>query len=216
MAAVSINTGGVCHEDKLSDTPREQWPALLRERRMYIETQFEYDCRCIVQYLAEAEEFHEELGYESADDMIQQELLIRPEWVRIAVDWLTQQDRPDPVPQSELNAAIEIAKAQPLAAHGEIGNGRADESRVDLIKSTQGGTSQSYLLRRIARDQPELLDQIGPGKSHRSARAAAIEAGIIKPVPTVRLVEDVSAVAKKLRQHLTQQQITSLVEALLQ
>jgi hypothetical protein len=212
MAAVSINTGGVCHEDKLSDTPREQWPALLRERRMYIETQFEYDCRCIVQYLAEAEEFHEELGYESADDMIQQELLIRPEWVRIAVDWLTQQDRPDPVPQSKLNAAIEIAKAQPLAANGAIGNGRS----FDNVKATEGGNSQSYLLRRIARDQPELLDQIGPGKSHRSARAAAIEAGIIKPVPTVRLVEDVSAVAKKLRQHLTQQQITSLVEALLQ
>jgi hypothetical protein len=211
MAAVSINTGGVCHEDKLSDTPREQWPALLRERRMYIETQFEYDCRCIVQYLAEAEEFHEELGYESADDMIQQELLIRPEWVRIAVDWLTQQDRPDPVPQSKLNAAIEIAKAQPLAE-----NGTNQHSEGFTLSNPPGGNSQSYLLRRIARDQPELLDQIGPGKSHRSARAAAIEAGIIKPVPTVRLVEDVSAVAKKLRQHLTQQQITSLVEALLQ
>jgi hypothetical protein len=211
MAAVSINTGGVCHEDKLSDTPREQWPALLRERRMYIETQFEYDCRCIVQYLAEAEEFHEELGYESADDMLQQELLIRPEWVRIAVDWLTQQDRPDPVPQSKLNAAIEIAKAQPLAE-----NGTNQHSEGFTLSNPPGGNSQSYLLRRIARDQPELLDQIGPGKSHRSARAAAIEAGIIKPVPTVRLVEDVSAVAKKLRQHLTQQQITSLVEALLQ
>ena len=215
MAAVSINTGGICHEDKLSDTPREQWPALLRERRMYIETQFEYDCRCIVQYLAEAEDFYEELGYESADQMIQQELLIRPEWVRIAVDWLTQQDRPDPVPQSKLNAAIEIAKAQPLAKHGKIGNGRADESRGDNVTSKDRGNAASYLLRRIARDQPELLDQIGPNKPHRSARAAAIAAGIIKPVQSVRLVDDVSAVARKLRQHLTQQQINALVEALL-
>jgi hypothetical protein len=131
--------------------------------------------------------------------------------VRIAVDWLTQQDRPDPVPQSKLNAAIEIAKAQPLAE-----NGTNQHSEGFTLSNPPGGNSQSYLLRRIARDQPELLDQIGPGKSHRSARAAAIEAGIIKPVPTVRLVEDVSAVAKKLRQHLTQQQITSLVEALLQ
>jgi len=30
------------------------------------------------------------------------------------------------------------------------GNGRGDESRVDNIKSTEGGTSQSYLLKRLA------------------------------------------------------------------
>lgn len=42
---------------------------------------------------------------------------------------------------------------EPLAQHGEIGNGR-DESRFDAVKATptQGGNSQSYLLRRLARD----------------------------------------------------------------
>jgi hypothetical protein len=34
-----------------------------------------------------------------------------------------------------------------------------------------------------------VLDQVGPDKPHRSACAAAIAAGIIKPVPTIRLVE---------------------------
>ena len=52
---------------------------------------------------------------------------------------------------------IEQAKAQPLTQHGEIGNGRKDESRGDKITSTDRGTAQSYLLRRITRDQPELL-----------------------------------------------------------
>ena len=94
------------------------------------------------------------------------------------IGWLEQEQPQEATP---LQLVIEQAKAQPLAAHGEIGNGRKDESRVDLIKSTQGGTSQSYLLQRLARDQPELLDQIGPDKEFRSVRAAAIEAGIIKP-----------------------------------
>jgi uncharacterized tellurite resistance protein B-like protein len=48
----------------------------------------------------------------------------------------------------------------------------------------------------------------------RSVRAAAIEAGIIKPVPTVRLVADMGAVAGKLCQHLTQQQRIQLIDLL--
>jgi hypothetical protein len=54
-----------------------------------------------------------------------------------------------------LQLAITQSKAQPLAAHGEIGNGREDESRRSDRTSTRGET-QSYLLRRIARDQPQL------------------------------------------------------------
>jgi len=208
---VSINTGNIYHQDKFRDTPRAQWPALLRERRMYIETQFEYDCRCIVQYLDEAEDVYAELGYDSADEMIQQELLIKPEWVRIAVTWLNQEQ---PTEATPLQLVLEQAKTQPLAAHGEIGNGRKDESRPSDRSSTSYGETQAYLLRRIARDQPELLDQIGPDKEFRSVRAAAIEAGIIKPVPTIRLVADMAVVASKLRQHLTQQQLLGLINLL--
>lgn len=83
--------------------------------------------------------------------------------------------------------------AEPMAEHGEIGNGRSGKSRLDNINSNQGGTSQSYLLRRIARDCPELLDQIGEGKTCKSVRAAAIKAGIIKDVPTIRLAEPAKA-----------------------
>lgn len=214
MASVSINTGGVCHEDKLADTPREQWPALLRERRMYIETQFEYDCRCIVQYLDEAEEFHDELGYESADEMIQQELLIRPEWVRIAVDWLTQQDRPQPVTKAEVEVALQ--------SHG--GDRRSEEARkareatIDqgVIHTLERGTGNAdYIRARLHRDHPEVAAALDRGE-YRSARAAAIEAGIINPVPTVRLVNDIGKVADNLRKHLTNEQRIALAEALLQ
>ena len=205
MAAMSINTGPVYHEDRLADTPRDKWPALLRERRLYMETQFEYDCRCIVQYLDEAEEFHAELGYDSANEMIEQELLIKPEWVRIAVDWLRQQQRPEPVTKQE----IEVA----LGSHG--GDRRSPQAREDQadIVSMKHGNQAAYLQARLRRDEPKIADALERGE-FRSARAAAIEAGIIKPVPTVRLVADMGVVAGKLCQHLTQQQRIQLIDLL--
>jgi hypothetical protein len=112
-----------------------------------------------------------------------------------------------------LQLAIIQAKAQPLAAVDAPGPGRGHKT-LDNVNPLQGGNSQSYLLRRIARDQPQLLDQIGPDKEFRSVRAAAIEAGIIKPVPTVRLVADMAVVAGKLCQHLTQQQRIQLIDLL--
>lgn len=203
MASMNVNTGGVYHEDRLADTPREQWPALLRERRMYIETQFEYDCRCIVQYLAEAEDFFEELGYDSADQMIQEELLIKPEWVRIAVDWLKQEQRPEPVTKIEIEVALRRQGRPPKGQE---------------VKPTDGrfkyGSNPDYLTARIRRDAPEVAEALDRGE-FKSARAAAIEAGIIKPVPTIRLVSDIRVVAAKLCQHLTPEQRHALAEALL-
>ena len=160
---MKIKTGTVYHEDRLTATPRAQWPALLRERRMYIETQFEYDCRCIVQYLDEAEEVYIELGYESADEMIQQELLIKPEWVRIAVTWLNQEQRFEPVTKAEVDAitlAAAKAQTQPLAAAeigvegGKPGPGRGNKTGDDVTRfpAESKGNSQAYLLRRIARN----------------------------------------------------------------
>ena len=105
---------------------------------------------------------------------------------------------------------------EPLAEHGEIGNGR-DESRVDVIKSTptQGGTSPSYILRRLARDgaedasQAELFKQVTKGAI--SAHKAALEAGYRTkktPLETVKTIiarletEDVKAVLEYLKEQL--------------
>jgi hypothetical protein len=54
-----------------------------------------------------------------------------------------------------LQLAITQAKAQPLAAVDAPGPGRGHKT-LDNINPLQGGNSQSYLLRRIARDQPQL------------------------------------------------------------
>jgi len=85
--------------------------------------------------------------------------------------------------------------AQPLAKHGEVGNGR--ESRGNNVTSISRGNGAEYLLRRLARDCPELLDDIGKSKRFKSARAAAIEAGIIKDIPSIQL-KDPAPTAQKL------------------
>lgn len=152
-----------------------------------------------------------------------QALFNRPaEWVEQVVEGvrvLHAQGHTGEISSSQaLAVAIEQAKAQPLAPVNTPGPGRGNKS-VDNVHSLTpanqlNSNSQERILRRIARDQPELLDQIGPDKPHRSARAAAIAAGIIKPVPTVRLVADPAKVAASIRRHLDQQQIAALVAEL--
>ncbi len=59
------------------------------------------------------------------------------------------------------------ARVDPLADHGEIGNGRKDESRGNNVTSTDRGNNTTYTLRRLARDKPKLLDKIEAGELQR-------------------------------------------------
>jgi hypothetical protein len=102
MVAVTIETGPVDHEDQMASVPRERWKELLIVRRCYIETRFDYDCRCLVQYVAEAEQFHQELGYESADQMLEEELGLQPEWCHIALEWLRHERPAKPISAARL------------------------------------------------------------------------------------------------------------------
>ena len=213
MAAVSINTGIPRPDKSAFDVPPDQLKPLAMARRRWAEIDLPCDCRLMKQVYDEAPVFAEAMGYESGDQFMTDYLSLDLDLVHRVIGWLEQEQ---PAEATPLQLVIEQAKAQPLAHHGEIGNGRADESRVDNVNSIEakGGNAASYLLRRIARDQPELLDQIGEEKPYRSARAAAIAAGIIKPVPVVRLVDDPAKVAAAIRCHLDQQRIAALVEEL--
>jgi len=104
--------------------------------------------------------------------------------VRIAVEWLNQEQRVEPVTKAEVEAA--------LGSHG--GDRRSPQARQDQGDNIplKHGTQATYIRARLQRDYPEIAEALDRGE-HRSARAAAIEAGIIKPVPTVRLVADMAA-----------------------
>ena len=92
----------------------------------------------------------------------------------------------------------------------------SDNPDIVRVNGSEGGNSAAYLAARLKKaGRDDLLEQIGPGKPHRSMRSAAIEAGIIKPVPTVRLVHDPPKVAAAIAKHFSPDEITSLCEALL-
>ena len=64
---------------------------------------------------------------------------------------------------------------------------RTDQHVYDINKLKRGGTGAAYLLRRLARERPDLLDAFERG-AFKSARAAAIAAGIVKPPTPLNVV----------------------------
>lgn len=108
-----------------------------------------------------------------------------------------------PIGRQEACAA---ARDNPIAKHGEVGNGR--ESRVDNVKSTQGGNDQSYLARRLARDRPDILDRVESGEI-ASFHAAAIEAGIVER--KVQIPVEPGRAAKLIRKHFSSEQVEALI-----
>jgi hypothetical protein len=77
------------------------------------------------------------------------------------------------------NVRVRLATAQ--AEHRKQG-ARTDQHLDNIKKLNDGGTASQYLLRRLAREQPEILAAYERG-DFKSVRAAAIAAGIVK-VPT--------------------------------
>lgn len=102
---------------------------------------------------------------------------------------------------SNLNPlAGEAAAAQPLALMevgvegGKAGPGRGNKTDSNTTRFTDRG--QAYILRRLARDAPDVLERVKAGE-FKSARAAAIKAGIITPFPSLQL-KDPAPTAQKL------------------
>ena len=123
--------------------------------------------------------------------------------------------------RNRITEARERAKrtAQDLHNGKSVTDGRTtrhiQESYLDNIKiaeGTTGGTSADYLARRIARDRPDILARMRAGE-FKSIRAAALEAGILKPTAIVRTDSPTSA-ARTLRKHMTPEQCAELARLL--
>lgn len=67
------------------------------------------------------------------------------------------------------------------AAIGKHGGDRRSENAPKPESPTKGGSGVAYLVARLKRDHPELLEEIGKGKRFPSVRAAALKAGIVRP-----------------------------------
>lgn len=223
MAAVKINRGMPRPEAPASSLPKDQWRDLAIVRELWAKSQLPFDCRLLRQVAADAPLMAPELGYDNPEEFLREELQLDPDLVNRVVGWLEQEQPTEAVPlelaDRESRAEHHATAAQKL--EGTFASyGRPSSGNLDIVKVTEqgsAGNSAAYLAARLKKaGRDDLLEQIGPDKPYRSVRAAAIEAGIIKSVPTVRLVSDINAIAAKLCQHLTPEQRRLLAEALIQ
>lgn len=113
--------------------------------------------------------------------------------------------------------AAQASQTQPLAPARRPTTAEAEgKLAIGQVRPAEqlSSNSQERILRRLARDAPEILERVKAGE-FKSAREAAIKAGIIKDIPTIRLVSDHTKIAASIRKHLSSEQIHALCEALL-
>jgi hypothetical protein len=105
-----------------------------------------------------------------------------------------------------------IKKAE-LAARGtNIQIGHRGFQRSDNITSLERGTSETYTIRRLRRDRPDLADRVE--QRELTAHAAAIEAGF-RPKTVSIPVTKPEAVAKALLKYMSEDDIAKLITMLL-
>lgn len=221
MAAVKVNKGMPRPEAPAASLPKDQWRDLAIVRELWAKSQLPFDCRLLRQVADDAPLMAPELGYDSPEAFLREELQLDPDLVNRVVGWLEQEQPTEAVPleraDRESRAEHHAATALELVGFNPEHRPADDARKVDFInlKETGAGTSAAYLAARLKKaGRDDLLEEIGPGKRHKSVRAAAIEAGIIRPVPTVRLVDDPEKVAAAIRKHWSADRVAALLEAL--
>jgi hypothetical protein len=100
-----------------------------------------------------------------------------------------------------------IRKAE-LAAHGRPKKG----DNVTFLSGDRGN-SETYTVRRLRRDHPDLADRVEQGAL--SANAAAIEAGFRSRTKSIR-IDDPESAARTLRIHMKPDQLAELIRILTQ
>lgn len=210
MAAVSINQGMPGPEELALRLPRERWRLLAMARRQWAEIDLPRDCRLLRTVVDEAQLLAEEVGLTSGEAFLTEYLSLDLDLVQRVVGWLDQEQPTEAVP---FPLAAAAAQAQPLAQHGANQHTETEAEELASPSPQYKGTTQTYLLRRLARDAPEILERVKAGE-FKSARAAAIEAGIIKPVPTVRLVPDPTRAAASIVKRMDRAWCVALATAI--
>lgn len=204
MASVKVNRGMPRPEAPASSLPKDQWRDLAIVRELWAKSQLPFDCRLLKQVAADAPLMAPELGYDSVESFLKQELQLDPDLVNRVVGWLEQEQPTEAVSLEEVEAAI--------GKHGgDRRSPQATQDQADII-SLKHGTQAAYLQARLRRDAPDIADALERGE-HRSVRAAAIEAGIITPFPSLQL-KDPAPTAQKLLAKKGQEWCLQLLEEL--
>jgi len=115
------------------------------------------------------------------------------EAIVVGVQVLRERGNKKPTKNEAIKAGRELLSPEERGAMGGRGNKASDN-----ITSFSRGTSQEYLAARIKRDHPDIVSRIEAGE-FTSIRAAALEAGIVKPTATIRIDTPEAAIDGLLR-----------------
>ena len=88
MASVKVNRGMPRPEAPASSLPKDQWRDLAIVRELWAKSQLPFDCRLLKQVAADAPLMAPELGYDSVESFLKQELQLDPDLVNRVVGWL--------------------------------------------------------------------------------------------------------------------------------
>jgi hypothetical protein len=137
------------------------------------------------QVAADAPLMAPELGYDSVESFLKQELQLDPDLVNRVVGWLEQEQPTGVVSLAEVEADLK-----------KRGRPKKGEELKGSNRTLKRGINTAYLQARLRRDAPGVAEALERGEI-KSARAAAIEAGIITPFPSLQL-KDPAPTAQKL------------------
>jgi len=168
---VTITTGAQWSDDLTGATPA-QWPEIVEQYHWYCRHVLPNDCRNLLRMVKEGEAT-DWAGYDDREIYLRDGLGLDPE----AVDWALAGLR-----VTGVDAPVTLEEAQKLGRHG--GDRRSDKVRANQVDNInlkhKGGTDPVYITAKLKRDHPHIADRLAAGE-FRSARAAGIEAGIVKP-----------------------------------
>jgi hypothetical protein len=185
--AVVIDSGPVRAQDRPRRVPQEKWRDLMLARRYFLQVNLKYDCRCLVEFVKDAEQMFGALGYANADAMIREGYQLDPSEIKLAVEWLKIRAPDEPV-------GIDEAKLQAAAAHAQqveakdLANPSRQGQRTDLVRNENKvpykvrgrpheGTAEADQ-RRLRKDRPDIHERVLAGEL--SPNAGMMEAGFRK------------------------------------
>jgi len=220
MAPVAVRTGPVSADDSARDVNPSRWLELTLARRTFVAINVPYDCRSLINFVDEAASHRiwEHTGHADLDDYIHHGLDIDPELVEWARLGLSVIGKEKPV---SLGVAIDAGKkvAETMAKAPELmtaieagkqgGRGNKAVDNVNSFKTAKGGNRDTYLAARLKRDHPEIAARVANGE-FKSIRAAALEAGIRRPMRSVPIDNPDSFIRAGLRVFT----VTDLAQAL--
>lgn len=182
IAAIVIDSGPIEAADHLRDVPQGKWRDLMLARRQFMEIRLAHDCRCLVEFVNDAQVMHATLGFASAEAMIHEGYGLEPAEIATAVQWLKLREPDAPV---SLNQAIALHPGE-VAVTKMINRPTGSAAKSRWVTETDGALGRGGLgikgvLTRTLADLPE---DVSPGAREVAILTLhrAVQAKVLQPV----------------------------------